>query len=138
MSKSPSKHLSKPEVKRPAPSRPRPGPGTKSKPFLRFYHSDELRTRTLQVLSALEQSSDPAEHRNALADIVVELTNTGMDYYFLRPLKLAKVGLILQQSAKLGMAGATQVIGSVIRTIIGRMDKPQLLSVCASIRELMR
>jgi len=117
---------------------PKPRPGTKTKLFLRFYHGDELRLRTLAVLSTLEQSLDPAEHRDALADIVVELTNTGMDYYFMKPLKLAKPGFILQQSANLGMAGALQVIGSVIRNIVGCMDKPQLLSVCGSIRQLMR
>ena len=61
-----------------------------------------------------------------------------MDFYFLEQLKLAKAGFITQQSANLGMAGALQVIGSVIRNIIGRMDEPQLLSVCGSIRRLMR
>jgi hypothetical protein len=60
-----------------------------------------------------------------------------MDYYFMKPLKLAKVGFIVQQSANLGLAGAQQVMGSVIRNIIGRMDQPQLLSVCGSIRQLM-
>jgi hypothetical protein len=113
-------------------------PGLKSKPFLRFYHSDALRTKTLSVLTTLEQSADPAKHRDGLADMIIELTNAGMDYYFLRPLKLTKPGFIVQQSANLGMAGALQVIGAVIRNIIGRMDKPQLLSICESIRQLMR
>lgn len=60
-----------------------------------------------------------------------------MDYYFLRTLKLAKTGFIIEQSASLGVAGALQIIGTVIRNIIGRMDGPQLLSVCGSIRKLM-
>jgi hypothetical protein len=64
----------------------------------------------------------------------VELTNSGMDYYFMKPLKLAKAGFIVQQSANMGMAGTQQVMGSVIRNIIGSMDAPQLLSVCGSIR----
>jgi hypothetical protein len=33
--------------------------------------------------------------------------------------------------------GAQQVIGTVTRNIIGRMDAAQLLSVCGSIRGLM-
>ena len=45
---------------------------------------------------------------------------------------------MVEQSATLGMAGALQVIGSVARNIIGRMDKAQLLSVSASIRQLIR
>ena len=56
----------------------------------------------------------------------------------MKPIKLAKPGFIVEQSAALGMAGALQLMGSVVRSIIGRMDKPQLLSVCASIRQLMR
>ena len=108
-----------------------------SEPFLRFYHSRALRKNTLSLLDALEQAEDATAHRAALADVVVELTNSGMDYYFSKPLKRAKAGFIVQQSANLGLAGVQQVMGSVIRNIIGRMEGPQLLSVCGSIRQLM-
>ena len=67
----------------------------------------------------------------------MELTDSGMEYYFLRPLKLAKVGFFTEQSANLGMAATTRILGSVIRNIIGRMDHPQLLSVCSYVRQLM-
>jgi hypothetical protein len=107
------------------------------KPFLRFYHSEALRKKTLSLLGTLERARDATAHRDALADIVVELTNSGMDYYFMRPLKLAKAGFILEQSASLGMAGVQKVMASVIRQIIGRMESPQLLSVCGYIRQLM-
>ena len=108
-----------------------------AKPFLRFYHSAGLRKKTLSVLSALERTQDAAEHREALADIVVELTNSGMDYYFMKPLKLVKAGFIVEQSANLGLVGAQQVMGSVIHNIMGRMDRRQLLFVCGYIRQLM-
>jgi hypothetical protein len=111
--------------------------GLSSKPSIRFYYPAPLRKKTLSVLGTLEQARDATVHRGALADAVVKLTNSGMDYYFMRPLKLAKPGFIVQQSANLGMAGAEQMMGSVIRNIIGRMDRPQLLSVCGSIRQLM-
>lgn len=113
-------------------------PAPSSKPFLRFYYPERLRKKTLSLLGTLEGARDATAHRDALADLVVELTNSGMDYYFMKPLALAKPGLILQQSANLGMTGAQQVMGSVIRQVIGRMEGPQLLSVCSSIRRLMR
>ena len=127
---------------------PRPGkpsasssPGRiapRSGPFLRFYHSDGLRKKTLLVLGTLEEAQDATAHRDAVADIVLELTSSGMDYYFMKPLKLSKAGFIVEQSASIGMSGIQQVMGSVIRNIIRRMEGPQLLSVCGSIRELMR
>jgi len=111
--------------------------GRESRPFLRFYHSAGLRKKTLLVLSRLEEAEDATVHRNDLADIVVELMNNGMDYYFMMPLKLAKPGFVIQQSANIAMAGSMQVMASVIRNIIGRMNQPQLISVCGSIRQLM-
>ena len=107
------------------------------KPFLRFYHSEALRKKTLSLLSTIEQAQDATTYRDALSNLVVELTNSGMDYYFIKPLKRAKPGFIVEQSANLGLAGVQQVMGSVVRQIIGRMDSPQLISVCGSIRQLM-
>lgn len=133
-----SKRVSPPPPKRAVkPPAKRPSPDTSARPFLRLYHSPALRKKTLSVVASLEQAPDPASHRDALADVVVELTNAGLDYCFTRPLGLAKVGFLVQQSANLGLAGAQQVMGSVIRNIIGRMDRPQLLSVSSSIREMM-
>jgi len=132
----PSKRPLGPAVKRSAPSVPRHA--ATSKPFLRFYHSDDLRTRTLAVLAAIEQSPQPTRHRDALADIAVELAHAGMDYYFVKALERTNVGFLIQTSASVGVAGGLQVIGTVIRNIIGRMDRHQLLSICGSIREFMR
>ncbi|MDP1734822.1 MAG: hypothetical protein Q8L44_10730 [Sulfuritalea sp.] len=105
-------------------------------PFLRFYHSDELRAKTLAVLGALEEDSDPENHRDTLADLVAELTESGMSYYYLRALKLAKAGFVVEQSARLGMSGAVKLITSVTRKFIVRMDSAQLLVVSRHIRAL--
>lgn len=131
-----------PKRERPAktkqsPKSPSGSPALQGKPFLRFYHSEALRKKTLSLLSTLEQAPDATAHRSALADVVVELTNAGMNYYFMQPLKQAKPGFIVEQSASLGMAGVQQVMASVIRQVVGRMESPQLLSVCSSIRQLM-
>ncbi len=107
-----------------------------AEPSLRFYHSKALRAKTLAVLSSVEHAKD-LQHRDELSDLVVELTNSGMDYYFLRPLRLAKAGFFVEQSAKVGMAATTRVLASVICSIIGRMDRPQLVTVCSYIRGLM-
>ncbi|MCV2353899.1 hypothetical protein LNV09_06930 [Paucibacter sp. B2R-40] len=109
-----------------------------AQPSLRFMHSQALRKQTLKVLTAMEQAEAPDEHRAALADVVVVLMSAGMDFYFLTPLKQAKAGFVIQQSANLGMVGVQQLMGGVIRNIIGRMDPPALLSVCGSIRSMMR
>ena len=112
---------------------PRPAPP----PSLRFCYSEELHLRTMQLLNILENAEDPTEHRSALGDLAAELTSKGLDYYFLKPLELAKVGFVVQQSANLGVAGATRIMAPMIRNIIGRLDKTQLLVISDYIRQLM-
>ncbi len=106
-------------------------------PYLRFYHSAELRDKTLAVVRSIERASDPTRYRKALADVVMELTDSGLHYYFLRPLDLARANFVIKQSAHLGIASVMRIMGPVVHNIIGMMDKQQLLSICGHIRALM-
>ena len=113
-------------------------PPSPQPPTLRFCYPEELHAKTLDLLETLEHAEDPTRHRSALGDLVVELTHAGMDDYFLKPLHLAKVGFMVQQTANLGVAGATRIMAPMIRNIIGRLDKDQLLTISDYIRHLMR
>jgi hypothetical protein len=116
---------------------PRKAAAPRPKPFLRFHHSQELRVRTLQVLETVEGAQQASVHSGHLTELVLELTSTGMDQFFLQSLKETKANFVVQQSAALGLSGVQKVMGTVIRNIMGRMDDRQLLSVCESIRRFM-
>jgi hypothetical protein len=128
-------------AKRAAPLAVKPAPKKAvepvSKPFLRFHHSHELRVRTLEVLVAVENAEKATAYCGELTELVLELTDHGMDQYFLQSLKATKVNFVVQQSAALGLTGVQKMMGTVIRGIIGRMDDRQLLVVCGSIRRFM-
>ena len=108
-----------------------------SKPFLRFHHSHELRVKTLEVLATVESAERATAYSGELTELVLELTDHGLDQFFLQSLKATKANFVVQQSAALGMAGVQKVMGTVIRNILGRMDDRQLLVVCSSIRQFM-
>lgn len=112
-----------------------PGPARTRR--LRIAYSEDLHARTIQLLDTLENAEDPTVHRSSLGDLVVELTNNGMDYCFLKPLELAKVGFVLQQSANLAVGGASRIMAPMIRSVIGRLEKAQLLVVGAYLRQLI-
>ncbi|OGB31990.1 MAG: hypothetical protein A3F78_05785 [Burkholderiales bacterium RIFCSPLOWO2_12_FULL_61_40] len=107
-----------------------------AEPSLRFHHSKALRTKTTQVLDALDAAPTQPQHAEALADLVAELVDVGMDYYFLRALQRAEVGFLTEQSARLGLSGASKLINSVSRKFIVRMDATQLQVVASHIRDL--
>ncbi len=132
-----AKTTAKPAAK-PA-AKPRPAKTTATaEPFLRFYHSSDLHDRTESVLAALEAAIDQTDHADALADLVADLTEAGMHYYYLRALKGAQAGFVVEQSARIAMSGAVKLISSVSRKFLVRMDNEQLLSVAQHIRELSR
>lgn len=105
-------------------------------PSLRFHHSHALRQKTWALLDEIEAASHPRGHNEAFADLVAELVQAGMDWYFLRPLQRARVGFMAEQSAKLGLSGATRMINSASRGFILRMDLPQLRVVAGYLREI--
>ena len=111
--------------------------GASRLPSLRFYHSKSLRTKTLSVLDALETAEDATSHRDALAEVVRELTEAGIAYYFVKPVQAAKVGFMAEQSIKLGVAGILRIMGPIVRRVIGGMNAHQLRSVSKHIRHLM-
>jgi hypothetical protein len=107
------------------------------KPSIRFFHSAPLRARTNGVLGAIARDKDPTQHAGALSSVVVDLTDAGFDYYFLRPLREAKVGFVAQQTAKLGMGGALRIMSPVIRTILAGANATQMRVIGRHISHLM-
>ena len=108
-----------------------------AKPSLRFFHSAPLRTRTIKLLAAIDHDQEPTQHAAALAALVVALAEAGLDYYFLRPLQLAKVGFVARQTANFGMAGALRIMSPMIRSILGGTNGAQLRIISRHIRQLM-
>ncbi len=105
-------------------------------PSLRFQHSQALRQRTDAVLDALEADPTHPSHGEAVADLTTALIEAGMDDYFLRALKGAKVGFVTEQSARVGILGAVRLISSISSKYIVRMNSEQLLAVGRHIRSL--
>jgi hypothetical protein len=108
-----------------------------AKPSLRFVHSAALRARTNKVLAKVDRDEDATQHAGELSAVVADLTEAGLDYYFLRPLQQAKVGFVTRQTANLGMAGALRVMSPVIRGILAGTNTGQLRVISRHIRDLM-
>jgi len=107
-----------------------------AKPSMRFYHSVALRTRTEKLLAAIDKSENPTEHARAFADLVVDLSEAGMEYYFLKPIRQAKFGIVAQKTASLGMSGALRVLSPIVRTILHGATAAQLKVIAEHMRHL--
>lgn len=109
-----------------------------AKPSLRFTHSPALRTQTLKVLGEIDKGPDPTKHVESLTAIVLALTEAGLEYYFLKPIKEAKLGFVAQKTASFGISGAVRFMSPIVRSVLGGADDDQLRVVSKHIRGLMK
>ena len=101
-----------------------------------MFYADGMITPAISVLSAVESNPDQPKHGHAVAGLVSELIEAGMEYYFLTPLKQADIGFVAEKSARVGISSAVKLISSVSRKYIVRMDHSQLLVVSSHIKSL--
>ena len=114
-------------------------PAKRTEPTTRlaFPLSEELRQQTLETLATLRESSDRKRHIPMLGDLISDLTEAGLEYYFVHSLKKAGVGLIGVSTAKLGIASTAKGIPVVITKVVGLMSNEQLRAVADFIEEAL-
>lgn len=114
-------------------------PAKRSEPTTRLSYplSAELRQKTLETIAALRESSDPRGQIPLLSGLIAELTEAGLEYYFVHSLEKAGVGLIGVSTAKLGIASTSKGIPVVINKVVGAMSNSQLLAVADFIDGLL-
>jgi hypothetical protein len=107
------------------------------KTSLRFPLPAALRARTLKILTKLDGDPDPTRHTEDLCALVLTLTESGMDHYFLKAVADARLGFVARQTASLGVAGAVRVMAPIVRSVLGGADAEQLKAVSKHIHGLM-
>lgn len=114
-----------------------PAKRTETVTRLSFPLSEELRQQTLETLAKLRESSDRRQHLPLLGDLISDLTEAGLEYYFVHSLEKAGVGVIGVSTAKLGIASTSKGIPVVITKVVGLMSDDQLLAVADFIEEAL-
>lgn len=106
-------------------------------PSLRYYLNADLYRRTEDLLAKIEADDKGSRHAADFAELVNELTDGGLTYYFVEPLKQANAGYMAQKTAQIGMASVAKIARPIIRKLIGGLNDEQLKSVCAYVRQIL-
>ena len=106
-------------------------------PSVRFQLPEALHADTLEAIDTIAADARPRDYSIALGDLVVELTQTGLNYYFGQPLRDADAGFVLTKTADVGLAATLKVMAPVIRNVIGQLSDDQIRAVCQFMRGAM-
>lgn len=102
-----------------------------------FEISAELRRRCEEAIAAVRAADEPREHLAELVEAVVELTDTGLDFYFLYPLERVGAGRVARGTAQVGVAAARRGLPTVVRRVVGSLSNGQVLELVDFIDEIL-
>ncbi len=109
-----------------------------AEPSLQFHYPAPLQKRADAVLSRIEGDDDATPQAGALSAVVLDLTEAGLDYYFLRAVEQAKFGFAARQASTFATAGALRLMSPLIGRVLASADSRQLRAVARHIRYLMK
>lgn len=102
-----------------------------------FPVSSELHARVIEVVSALREAERASDRVSELVEVVVEMTDRGLGYYFLRPLELAGIGRISRATAKVGIASASKGIPLIVKRVLASASDEELLALADFVEGLL-
>ena len=108
-----------------------------AEPRYAFPATPELHERVLQAIAELREDFDDSKRRDRFREVIAELTDYGLVYYFGRPLELAKATGFHAKAARLGLASTRNTIGGFIKRVFKPMSAEQLATICSFVEDLM-
>lgn len=106
-------------------------------PSIRYNLTPERHQEALAILTQVENAEQPEKESEQLAKLITTLTKEGLEFFFLHPLRTAKVGIITMKTAEVGVAASSKVFTPVITKVVKSLNRDQVLSICHFMRDLI-
>lgn len=99
---------------------------------------DELRTKALYTVGELRnRGKADKEAVEQLYQLIVELTESGLDFFFLEPLRRLNAGSMLMGMAKVGISSMLKGSKMVVHKVLKKLDEQSLISILDFIEEII-
>ncbi len=93
--------------------------------------------RAHRVIDDIRTNGVTKERRDELYNLVMELTETGTDFFFLEPLRRMSAGAMLQKMAKMGISSMLKGTRMVIHNVLKKADDEHIEGILVFIEEVL-
>jgi hypothetical protein len=114
-----------------------PAQNTTSRGRVAFEIDTDQHARILEVVAWLRRDPGDPGAAAMLIDVVLDLTDTGLSYFFLHPLELTGVSTIRRKGVEVALGTASRVLPPVVRSTVGSMSQTQLLKLADFIEQMV-
>lgn len=99
---------------------------------------DELRTRALYVVSELrDRGKADKEAIDTLYALIIDMTEQGLDFFFLEPLRRLRASTMMMSMAKMGIGSMLKGSKMVIHKVLKKLDDRSLAAILDFIEEII-
>ncbi len=99
---------------------------------------DELKTRALKTVSELRQrGTADKEAIDRLYGLIVDLTEAGLDFFFLEPLRRLRASNMMMSMAKMGIGSMLKGSKMVVHKVLKKLDNRSLANILDFIEEII-
>lgn len=103
--------------------------------FLGFPLSDELTARVEEVIQDIKGTDDKRQYALKLFQAISDLSDVGLDFFFIQTLKKAGLGKIKMIAVETAIKTGKRAILTVGKQIVKGMPNEQLLVVAETLEE---
>lgn len=99
---------------------------------------DELRTRALYTVSELRSRGKADKQAiDQLHSLIVELTEAGLDFFFLEPLRRLHASTMMVGMAKMGISSMVKGSKMIVHKVLKKLDDRSLAAILDFIEEII-
>lgn len=99
---------------------------------------DELRARALYTVEELRgRGKADKEAIDKLYNLIVDMTDSGLDFFFLEPLRRLKASTMMLGMARVGISSMLKGSKMIIHKVLKKLDDRSLASILDFIEEII-
>ncbi|MDL0430643.1 hypothetical protein QPM17_05875 [Marinobacter sp. TBZ242] len=99
---------------------------------------DELRTRALYTVEELrERGKADKEAIDKLFELIVDMTDSGLDFFFLEPLRRLNASSMMMGMARMGISSMLKGSKMVVHKVLKKLDDRSLAAILDFIEEII-
>ncbi|MFE8072707.1 hypothetical protein QQM79_16740 [Marinobacteraceae bacterium S3BR75-40.1] len=98
---------------------------------------EELAQRAAHLINCIRYEGPTKEQKEELYELIVELTEVGVDFFFLEPLRRLGAGPVMMKMANMGLNSTLKGTRMVIHKVLKRIDNKHLDGIVDFIEEIL-
>lgn len=99
---------------------------------------DELRTRALYTVEELRgRGKADKEAIDTLYNLIIDMTDAGLDFFFLEPLRRLKASNMMLGMAKVGISSMLKGSKMIVHKVLKKLDDRSLAAILDFIEEII-